>query len=685
MTVTNVAPTVNAGAATATINAGGTFSQAGSFTDPGVDAWEATVNYGDGSAVQPLTLTGKSFTLGHIYASAGAYTVTVTVTETDAEKASGQGTVAVTVNAVNAAPTVTTQPENQTVAVGGTATFTAAASGTPAPTVQWQTRSNPAGVFADITGATNTTLTITPVTVSHNGRQYRAVFTNSAGTATSIIAYLEVASAPVVTTQPVDQTVAAGGVVNFTSLGSGSPTPTVQWQVLPMGGAWADIAGANSTFLSFTTAVGDNGKQYRAVFTNPSGTATSNAATLSVTVINTAPTVDAGIDETLNEGGTVSRTGSFADPDTNAWTATVNYGDSSGTQVLALNPDKTFSVSHVYADNGAYTVTVSVSDGTATGTDTIAVMVNNVAPVVEAGADTATISAGGTFSRSGSFTDAGTDIWTATVNYGDGTGVQALSLSQTAKTFSLSHVYAAAGAYTVTVAVSDDEAASGSDSVAVTVEVPAPAPSVTTQPTTQTALVGQVVTFTAAATGSPTPTVQWQLSTDNGATWTNIRRATSTTYTLTAQLPQNGYQYRAVFANSGGSVATDAATLTINTAAADLLVTDSGPASVSGGQIDWTVKVTNLGPDTARDVVLTIQPPRGVKFDSIRGAADYSVRGSKVIVRLGDLNSSGHSGDVSVVSIVVRATSPMTLTATATASTADPNPDNNIAIREVAW
>ncbi len=48
------------------------------------------------------------------------------------------------------------------------------------------------------------------------------------------------------------------------------------------------------------------------------------------------------------------------------------------------------------------------------------------------------------------------------------------------------------------------------------------APAITTQPVDQTATAGQITAFTAAASGTPTPTVQWQVSTDGGNTFTNI-------------------------------------------------------------------------------------------------------------------------------------------------------------------
>jgi large repetitive protein len=63
--VPNVAPVVNAGA-DGSITAGGTFTRSGSFTDAGPAPWSATVNFGDGSGTQGLSLSGSSFTLSHV-------------------------------------------------------------------------------------------------------------------------------------------------------------------------------------------------------------------------------------------------------------------------------------------------------------------------------------------------------------------------------------------------------------------------------------------------------------------------------------------------------------------------------------------------------------------------------------------------------------------------------------------
>jgi len=91
-----------------------------------------------------------------------------------------------------------------------------------------------------------------------------------------------------------------------------------------------------------------------------------------------------------------------------------------------------------------------------------------VAPQVEPFAG-ATILRGETYAAGGSFTDPGTEVWTATVDYGDGSGSRSLTLD--GKTFQLSHPYASAGTFTGGVTVNDGEA-SGEAAATVTVLTP---------------------------------------------------------------------------------------------------------------------------------------------------------------------------------------------------------------------
>ena len=90
--------------------------------------------------------------------------------------------------------------------------------------------------------------------------------------------------APAVAQQPTDQSVRAGQSVAFSARAGGSPTPTVQWQAYS-GTDWVDIFDATATILSFTATADDDTKQYRAVFTNASGTATTNPATFTISTL----------------------------------------------------------------------------------------------------------------------------------------------------------------------------------------------------------------------------------------------------------------------------------------------------------------------------------------------------------------------------------------------------------------
>ncbi|MBW3592235.1 MAG: hypothetical protein KY396_00895, partial [Actinobacteria bacterium] len=371
----NTVPTVSAGA-DAAIAEGATFSSSGSFTDPDDGgSWTATVDYGDGSGPQALTLgADKSFALGHVYADDGSYTVTVTVT--DERGASASDTAVVTVTGV--APSVDAGAD-KSIAVGATMTGS--------------------GSFTD-PGADTWTATV--------------------------------------------------------DWGDGTPVASLTLdsdKTFDLSHGYA-AAGTYTVTVSVTDDDGDSG---------------SDTLTVSVTPPNSSPSVDLGADANISEGGTFTRSGSFTDADAgDEWTATVDYGDGAGPQALALDADKTFALSHVYADDGAYTVTVVVSDGSRSGSDTAQVTVANAAPAVAAGADK-TIFVGDTMTSAGSFSDPGADTWAATVDWGDGTVVAPLALNPD-KAFELSHEYASVGTYTVTVSVTDDDGDSGADTMTVTVE-----------------------------------------------------------------------------------------------------------------------------------------------------------------------------------------------------------------------
>src|SRR5207244_2611930 len=111
---------------------------------------------------------------------------------------------------------------------------------------------------------------------------------DACGSTNTAAATLTVNTAPSVTANPADSTVCSGSTATFTATATGNPAPTVQWQV-DTGSGFSDLPGATSTTLSFTATAGQNGNKYRAVFTNGCSTATSAAATLTVTCPTITP------------------------------------------------------------------------------------------------------------------------------------------------------------------------------------------------------------------------------------------------------------------------------------------------------------------------------------------------------------------------------------------------------------
>ena len=99
-------------------------------------------------------------------------------------------TATLTVNAALVPPTITTQPVNQTVTAGQTATFSVAASGSTPMTYQWQKNG------ASIAGATSSSYKTPATTTADNGVPFAVVASNAAGNATSTSATLTVNSAP---------------------------------------------------------------------------------------------------------------------------------------------------------------------------------------------------------------------------------------------------------------------------------------------------------------------------------------------------------------------------------------------------------------------------------------------------------------------------------------------------------
>lgn len=178
-----------------------------------------------------------------------------------------------TVTAVTSPPVVTLQPVSQAVIEGQAASFVAAFSGAPTPTLQWRRN----GV--DIVGATSGTLSFTPV-LGDDGSLYSCRAVNVAGSVITSDAILAVAPlvAPSFTTQPQPAIGAPGSTVQFNAAVVGSPPITYQWQKNGVG-----IPGATAIPLVYTVLTGDEGAEFTLIATNAGGFVESDPAPLTLT------------------------------------------------------------------------------------------------------------------------------------------------------------------------------------------------------------------------------------------------------------------------------------------------------------------------------------------------------------------------------------------------------------------
>ena len=342
--------------------------------------------------------------------------------------------------------------------------------------------------------------------------------------------------APVITTQPQNRSIMVGQSATFSVVASGTPSPTYQWQ---RGGV--AIAGATSASYTLSAAaLSDSGAQFTCVVSNSAGALTSAAATLTVT-------------EAPSGTGTITRqywTGVSGPPLSNVpWASApsgtdaltsfegpTNWRDNYGTRILGYV---------VASETGDHTFWLATDDDGELWLSTDANPANK--------------------RRIASITG-----WSDARQWNKFASQKSATIALTAGQSYYIEVLQVEGAGGDNIAVgwskpgqstaSPSEVIPGS-ALRPWVSGTAVAPVITTQPQDRSVVVGQSATFSAVASGTPSPTYQWQRG------GVAISGASSASYTVNAvALSDSGAQFTCVVSNSAGSLTSATATLTVTEA-----------------------------------------------------------------------------------------------------------------------
>lgn len=443
---------------------------------------------------------------------------------------------------------------------------------------------------------------------------------------------------PAITTQPSNSTIC---VTNNTSFSIASATATAfQWQISTDGGAtYSNVtnagvySGATTNTLSITGAtIGLNNNWYRCIASTQCGSSTSNAGILTV---NAAPAVTAqpqditlcaGSNHTFNvtaTGGGIGYQWQLSTDGGGTYNNITNGGIYSGATTSSL----TLTGLTAGLSGNRYRCVVTGSCPPAVNSNgAILTVVTSVAVTTQPTDATVCEGSNSSFTVAGSgagiiyqwqvSTDAGA-TWTNVANAGVYSGATAATLNITGATFSL-NTYR----YRCQLSNSTCTTPGVSNAGILTVNT---LPAVTSNPANSTICLGGNTSFSAAATGTGIG-YQWQVSTDGGATYTNITNggvyAGSTTATLTitgATAAMNNYRYRVVVtgtcapaANSTGAILT-----VINPVAITAQPVNSEICSGSNTSFSVTGSSTQT-------IIYQWQVNPGTGFVNVANAAPYS-------------------------------------------------------------
>src|SRR5271166_2449077 len=178
-------------------------------------------------------------------------------------------------------------------------------------------------------------------------------------------------TAPTISAQPANQSVAVGQTATFSVTASGTAPLSCQWQK----GTTAISGATSATYTTAATTTADSGSKFSVVVSNATGSTTSNAATLTVTATAVAPTITqqpASVTVTAGQTATFSVTATGTDPLTYQWLQ--------GTTSITGATSASYATPATTTANSGTQYKVIVSNSVGSATSNVATLTVNAAP-----------------------------------------------------------------------------------------------------------------------------------------------------------------------------------------------------------------------------------------------------------------------------------------------------------------
>ncbi|NPV63084.1 MAG: hypothetical protein HPY61_10750 [Methanotrichaceae archaeon] len=454
-------------------------------------------------------------------------------------------------------PSIVVQPKSQVVCEGSDVAFNVEADGTGPLSYQWMKDGS------EIPGAVSGTYSIQSASQDSAGN-YSVAVSNCCGLAISSAAELTIETPPSIVVSPQGQTVCEGSEVTFSVQAAGTEPLSYQWSR-----EGAEIAGANSSLYSISSASIDVAGSYAVVVSNNCGQAVSEPATLNVKM---APSIMIGPkSQTVCEGSQVafSVEAVGTEPFSYQWSR-------DGIEIPGAN-GSTYEIPAAMTDSaGGYSVLVKNGCGQAiSGAAALEIYVKP-SILVQPESQSACLGSEVSFSVLASGTEPLSYQWMKD-------GIEIPDANSTAYTMPSISIDSS-GNYSVVVS----NVCGKMESNAATLDINLK-PSILVQPESQKACEGSQATFSVQASGTEPLGYQWM---KDGV---EIPDATSSNYIMPSVGTDSAGIYSVIVSNSCGRIESGAAALDINLKPS-ILVQPESQVACEGLPVTFSVLASGTEP-----------------------------------------------------------------------------------------